>query len=44
MEHENALPHEWEHMQYEEFLVERRKLMAARIKEAFQILKRNIEN
>ena len=44
MEHENALPHGWEHMKYEDFLVERRKLMAARIKEAFQILKRNIEN
>lgn len=44
MEHENALPHGWEHMKYEDFLVERRKLMAAKIKEAFQILKRNIEN
>ena len=44
MEQENALPHGWESMQYEDFLIERRKLMAARIKEAFQILKRNVEN
>lgn len=43
MEDENALPHGWENMQYEEFLVERRKLMAAKIKQAFEILKKNVE-
>ena len=42
MEEENALPHGWEKMAYEVFLVERRKLMAAKIKEAFYILKQNI--
>lgn len=41
MEDENALPHGWQNMQYEDFLVERRKLMAAKIKEAFEILKKN---
>ena len=41
MEEENALPHGWETMTYEEFLVERRKLMAAKIKAAFEILKKN---
>ena len=41
MEDENALPHGWQNMQYEVFLVERRKLMAAKIKEAFEILKKN---
>lgn len=42
MEEENALPHGWENMQYEDFLVERRKLMAAKIKDAFDVLKNNI--
>lgn len=41
MEEENALPHGWENMAYEEFLVERRKLMAAKIKVAFEKLKKN---
>lgn len=41
MEIENALPHGWENMKYEEFLIERRKLMAKKIKEAFEILKNN---
>lgn len=39
MEEENALPHGWEKMSYEEFLTERRKLMAVKIKKAFEILK-----
>lgn len=43
MEEENALPHGWENMAYENFLVERRKLMAMKIKEAFEVLKRNVE-
>ena len=43
MEIENALPHGWENMDYEVFLVERRKLMALKIKEAFEKLKSNIE-
>ena len=30
-------------MKYEDFLVERRKLMAARIKEAFEQLRKNAE-
>lgn len=42
MEKENALPHGWENMSYEDFLVERRKLMAARIKEAFEQLRNNV--
>ena len=42
MEEENALPHGWEKMDYEEFLIERRKLMAMKIKEAFEVLKNNI--
>ena len=41
MEEENALPHGWENMSYEDFLVERRKLMATKIKQAFEILKNN---
>lgn len=41
MEEENALPHSWENMSYEDFLIERRKLMAAKIKHAFEILKNN---
>lgn len=43
MEEENALPHGWEQMPYEVFLVERRKLMSAKIKCAFVILKKNVE-
>ena len=42
MEKENALPRGWENMEYEEFLIERRKLMAAKIKEAFEFLKENV--
>lgn len=44
MEMENALPHGWENMQYEDFLVERRKLMAGKIKEAYEILRKNVLN
>ncbi|MGN8728752.1 GmrSD restriction endonuclease domain-containing protein [Hornefia butyriciproducens] len=44
MEQENALPHGWENMDYEEFLIERRKLMAAKIKETFTILKNNVKD
>ena len=40
MEEENALPHGWENMAYEDFLIVRRKLMAAKIKAAFEILKK----
>ena len=36
-------PHGWENMPYEDFLVERRKLMAAKIKQAFDLLKKNVE-
>lgn len=43
MEEENALPHGWENMPYEDILVERRKLMAAKIKQAFDLLKKNVE-
>ena len=43
MEKENALPHGWEEMKYEDFLVERRKVMAARIKEAFEQLRNNVD-
>ena len=43
MEEENALPHRWETMLYEDFLVERRKLMAAKIKAAFDILIKNVQ-
>jgi len=43
MEEDNALPHGWQNMQYEEFLIERRKLMAKRIKEAFIILMNNVQ-
>ena len=42
MENENALPHGWENMGYEEFLVKRRALMASKIKDAFDTLKKNI--
>lgn len=40
MEEENALPHGWENMSYEDFLIERRKLMANKIKLGFQVLKK----
>lgn len=43
MEEENALPHGWEDMTYEDFLEERRKLMAAKIKAAYEQLKKNVE-
>ncbi|MCF0133088.1 MAG: DUF262 domain-containing protein [Blautia sp.] len=43
MEEENALPHGWENMAYEVFLIERRKLMAGKIKAAFEQLKKNAE-
>ncbi len=42
MEKENSLPHGWEKMKYEDFLVERRKLMAAKIKDAFIRLRNNV--
>lgn len=42
MEEENALPHGWEHMDYEDFLVERRKLMSAIIKKAYEKLRDNV--
>ena len=38
MEDENALPHNWQNMQYEEFLRERRVLMAKIIKQGFDEL------
>lgn len=44
MEDENALPHGWEKMEYDQFLEERRKLMASKIKEVFNILKNNVMN
>lgn len=42
MEEENALPHGWEHMDYEEFLIERRKLMSEIIKKAYEKLRSNV--
>ena len=42
MEEENALPHGWENMPYDDFLVERRRLMAAKIKQAYEFLKGNV--
>ena len=42
MEKENALPHGWENMPYDDFLVERRRLMAAKIKQAYEFLKGNV--
>ena len=42
MEEENALPHGWENMPYEEFLIERRKLMVAKIRQVYEILKNNV--
>lgn len=44
MEEENALPHGWEHMNYEDFLVARRKLMATKIKQAFEVLRNNVRS
>ena len=38
MEEENALPHGWENMPYEAFLIERRKLMSAIIKKGYDKL------
>ena len=43
MEEENALPHGWENMSYDEFLLGRRKLMAGIIKQAFLVLKGRAE-
>lgn len=43
MEEENALPDGWETMNYEDFLIERRKLMAAKIKKAYEILRHNVD-
>ena len=43
MEEENALPHGWKTMSYEDFLAELRKLMAIKIMAAFEHLKKNIE-
>lgn len=42
MAEENALPHGWENMPYDDFLVERRKMMAAKIKQAYEVLKGNV--
>ena len=44
MEDENALPHGWQNMSYDEFLLQRRKLMAQIIKRAFEVLKGRAEN
>ena len=41
MEEENALPHGWENMTYDEFLLQRRKLMAQIIRKAFLVLRKN---
>lgn len=38
-----TLQHGWENMPYEDSLIERRKLMAAKIKQAFEILKNNVQ-
>lgn len=43
MEEENALPHGWEMMKYEDFLEARRKLMAQKIKAAYEVLRKNVE-
>ncbi len=43
MEAENALPRGWENMSYEDFLKERRKLMAEKIEQAFNVLKKAAE-
>lgn len=44
MEQENALPHGWENMTYEDFLEQRRKLMAEIIQQGFEVLKKNVES
>ena len=44
MEEENALPHGWESMSYDEFLMQRRKLMAAIIRQAFETLRSRAED
>ena len=44
MEDENALPHGWETMDYDEFLNERRKLMAQKIEQAVNQLRKNAMN
>ncbi|MBQ7545109.1 MAG: DUF262 domain-containing protein [Synergistaceae bacterium] len=44
MEEENALPHGWESMSYEEFLMQRRRLMAQIIRRAFVVLRGRAEN
>ncbi len=41
MELENALPPGWEQLEYDDFLRQRRKLMAAKIKEAYESLLKN---
>ena len=43
MENENALPHGWEKMKYDEFLIQRRKLMAQIIRRAFDVLKDKVK-
>ncbi len=43
MEDENALPHDWENMKYKDFLEKRRKLMAKKIKEAYEVLKGRVK-
>lgn len=43
MEEENALPKGWEKMDYEEFLINRRKLMANKIRKAYETLRRNVD-
>lgn len=42
MEDDNALPHDWEKMDYDAFLVARRKLMTTKIKAAFELLIKNV--
>ena len=44
MEEENALPHGWQNMKYDEFLLQRRKLMAQIIKRAFAVLRDRAKN
>lgn len=41
-ESENALPSGWENMEYADFLTERRKLMAQKIREAYEFLRSKI--
>lgn len=43
MEEENALPHGWEKMTYEDFLEKRRPLMAAKIKSVYVELRKNVQ-